>query len=79
MLRKMIPAEQRANELKLLAEYIKAGKVNYINTPPPEEVEMTAEEEEALEERMLNGKRQEGREHLGNGNFRFGFRPKEKE
>lgn len=69
MLQKMISSERRAEEIRLINEYVAAGKVKRIDYVPPQEDELSLEEmtirvEESLRE--FNS----GREQIGDGNYR---------
>lgn len=77
MLRKPVSMEQRANELRLLKEYEAAGKIRRIDYVQPEELELTVEEEEELEQKLRSREWHVDRESLGDGNFRLGHEPKE--
>lgn len=67
MLQKPISKEQRAEEIRLLNEYVAAGKVSKIDYVEPENIDIDEDEEDEIERDTW---KRFGREDLGDGNFR---------
>lgn len=65
MLRPMISPERRAEEIRLLNEYVASGRVRRIDYVPPEDEDETPEDVEQSLRDMVDGK-----EDLTDGNFR---------